>query len=392
MRMNKTLIGLNFAVFIMMLGVGMTMALLPKRVIDLTASSSAVGYLASAFALSYIILQVPIGNLSDKLGFKLFLVIGYLLCALTGVIYYFSTTANTIFIGRILQGAGEAPVWALAPALLSIKFPDSKGTVMGIYNAAIHLGLTAGPVLGIILAKVWTANQAFLFYAIMCLLGAVTIYLTVDNFSENETKVKETMSFEKLWSLVTDKKILIAFIGITFYGAGYGIFLTIIPAFLISIKNYSQNFIGVFFALFYLAVSLSQLITGPLSDKFGRKLFMTAGLILAAIGIGVFPGMSQPWISIVLTIASLGLGIFCISSMAFLNETVPDSFKGTISGAYYLFWGIGFFFGPLLIGKLGELPGHYFGFYLFALLLFAEVVIMMFSGSFPEKEDCRHSA
>lgn len=115
MRLNKTLIGLNFAVFTMMLGVGMTMALLPKRVIDLTASNSAVGYLASAFALSYIILQVPIGNLSDKLGFKLFLVIGYLVCALTGVIYYFSTTANTVFIGRILQGAGEAPVWALAP-------------------------------------------------------------------------------------------------------------------------------------------------------------------------------------------------------------------------------------------------------------------------------------
>jgi len=226
----------------------------------------------------------------------------------------------------------------------------------------------------------------------MCLLGAVTIYLTVDNVRENETKVKETMNFEKLWSLVTDKKIFIAFIGITFYGAGYGIFLTVIPAFLISIKNYSQNFIGVFFALFYLAVSLSQLITGPLSDKYGRKLFMTAGLILAAIGIGVFPGMSQPWISIVLTLASLGLGIFCISSMAFLNETVPDSFKGTISGAYYLFWGIGFFFGPLLIGKLGELQSHNFGFYLFALLLFTEVVIMMFSGSFPEKEDYRHSA
>jgi len=362
----------------MMLGVGMTMALLPKRIIDLTGSGSTVGYLASAFAISYIVLQVPIGNLSDKLGFEFFLFSGYLLCSATGLLYYFSNSANLIFLGRIFQGAGEAPVWALAPALLSIKFPDAKGKVIGIYNASIHIGLTIGPILGIIVLKIWTGNQVFLFYAFVCLIGAIITLFSVENVNKSKIAVRQSMNFKNILTLMSDRSTFVVLAGITLYGAGYGVFLTIIPAFLISVKGFSQTYIGVFFSLFYVAISLSQIITGPLSDKMGREIFMILGLAFAALGLGIFPGLGQPLISIVLTLASLGLGVFYLSSMAFLNEIVPDSLKGTISGTYYLFWGIGFFFGPIVIGKLGELPGFNKGFYVFSVALICEVIIMTF--------------
>lgn len=378
MGQKKTLIGLNLSVFMMMLGVGMTMAILPKKIIDLTGSGSTVGYLASAFALSYIVLQVPIGNLSDKLGFKFFLLSGYLICFITGLLYYLSNSANLIFLGRIFQGAGEAPIWALAPALLSIKFPDSKGKVMGVYNAAIHIGLTIGPILGIAVLEIWTGNQAFLFYAFVCLIGAIITLFSVENVNKNEVTDKENMNFKNMLTLLSDRNTFVALAGITLYGAGYGIFLTIIPGFLISVKGFSQTFIGVFFSLFYVAISLSQIITGHLSDKMGREIFMIIGLIIAALGLGIFPSLSQPLISIVLTLTSLGLGVFYLSSMAFLNEIVPNSLKGTITGAYYLFWGIGFFFGPILIGKLGEFPGFNKGFYVYAIALILEVVTMTF--------------
>ncbi|MBA1334542.1 MAG: hypothetical protein HPY66_2391 [Firmicutes bacterium] len=124
---DKTLIGLNTAAFLMMLGVGMIVALLPQRVIDLTGSNEKVGYLASAFAISYILLQVPIGSLSDKIGFKKLITSGYLLCFATGMLFFVSKSSTLIFFGRIIQGAGEAPIWALAPALLSIKYSATKG-------------------------------------------------------------------------------------------------------------------------------------------------------------------------------------------------------------------------------------------------------------------------
>jgi len=173
---NRTLISLNLSVFMMMLGVGMIMALLPQRIIVLTGSGKTVGYLASAFAISYILLQVPIGNLSDRYGFKFFLFLGYLICFITGVLYYFSNHTNLYFLGRLFQGMGEAPIWALAPALLSIKYPASKGKAIGIYNASIHTGLTIGPLLGILFSNYLTGNKPFLFYTGVCLLGALILW------------------------------------------------------------------------------------------------------------------------------------------------------------------------------------------------------------------------
>ena len=377
MKNKKTLIGLNLSVFMIMLGVGMIMALLPQRIIVLTGSGATVGYLASAFAISYIILQVPIGNLSDRYGFKSFLFLGYLICFITGVIYYFSNHANLYFLGRVFQGMGEAPIWALAPALLSIKYPGSKGKVIGIYNASIHIGLTIGPLLGILLSNYLIGNKPFLFYAGVCLIGALILLFSVEKVNNNEFQEKQTINFRNIIELVTTSNSLAALLGITLYGAGYGIFLTTIPSFLIINKNYNQTFVGIFFSLFYIAISISQIITGVLSDKMGRKIFMIAGLLTASFGIAIFSELNQPLISVALTIASLGLGVFYLSSMAFLNEVVPNSLKGTISGAYYLFWGIGFFFGPIIIGQITK-SGLFLGYQLFSAFLLIEALILVF--------------
>jgi MFS family permease len=372
---DKTLLGLISAVFLMMVGVGMIVALLPQRIVDLDGNGQSVGYLASAFAISYIVLQVPIGTLSDKLGFKPFLILGYLLCFITGLSFYFSSSSIMIFLSRLLQGAGEAPIWALAPALLSLKFPLAKGKVMGMYNAVIHLGLTVGPILGVLLAKVWKANEVFLVYAILCLLGAVIIYLFVDNSNKRDIKLNNSVDFNNIFKLISDRQALLALVGITLYGAGYGIFLTSIPTFLLQDKGFSSVYIGIFFSLFYVAISISQVITGSLSDKFGPNLFMIIGLILAAVGIFAVPLLGSSWILIILTFASLGLGIFYLASMAFLNETVAESLKGTISGAYYLFWGIGMFFGPPVLSMIAQ----YITFKL-ALVAYALILIITASG------------
>lgn len=374
---NKTLIGLNLAVFFMMLGVGMIVAVLPQKVIDLTGSGELVAILASAFALSYILFQLPIGNLSDKFGFKKFLVFGYILCTMTGLLFYFTKNVNVIFLGRLLQGIGEAPIWALAPALLSIKYPLIKGQIMGLYNASIHLGLTIGPILGVVFATLLSGNEVFLFYAIVCFLGTIVIYFMVDDVKSDESGTLEPVNFNKIGNIAGNKEILITLLGITVYGAGYGIFLTVIPAFLITFKEFSPIQIGIFFSLFYFAISISQVITGPLSDKMGPKIFMLGGLIIALTGLIVFPNLFFPWISIVLFFASLGFGVFYLSSMAFLNEAVPNSLKGTISGAYYLFWGLGMFLAPLIVGRVSVLYNYTTGFYLFAAVVLLEILGML---------------
>ena len=75
---------------------------------------------------------------------------------------------------------------------------------------------------------------------------------------------------------------------------------------------------------------------------------------------------------VLLATAGLGLGLFCVSSMAFLNETVPDSLKGTVSGAYCLSWGAGYFLGPLTAGRMSTSVGFKAVFPLLAVFLVLE--------------------
>ena len=209
----------------MMIGVGMIVALFPQRIIDFDGDGRRVGYVASMFALSYIAFQVPVGALADRFGFKRFIALGYLLCFFAGLGYYFSSGSIMIFLGRLIQGAGEAPVWALAPALLSVKFSSDKGSAIGLYNAICYVGLTAGPILSVFLINRWRYENMFLLYAFACLAGAVlTLWLVEDVRPNGESPGK--VDFSGVREMTRDGAALLTLIGITVYGAGYGVFVT----------------------------------------------------------------------------------------------------------------------------------------------------------------------
>ena len=370
MLRDKTFWGLNLSVFLIMIGVGMIVALLPQRIVDLDGDGRNAGYLASMFAIAYILLQMPAGIMADKFGFKLFLVLGYLLCSLAGLCFYFSASSAAIFLSRIVQGAGEAPIWALAPAMLSVKYPHNKGAVMGAYNAVLHIGLTAGPILGVHLAGIWRPESLFLLYACACLAGALLICLLAEDVRSKDA-LANSLNFSGILNLSRRPEALSALLGITLYGAGYGIFLTSIPVYLRQEKGVSPAHVGAFFSLFYVAISLSQIAAGKLSDKFGSGVFMVLGLLFASLGLAIAPFLNFSGTLAMLTAASLGLGVFYLSSMIFLNETVSEALKGTISGAYYLFWGIGMFFGPPMLSELSARAGFDISLISYAILLLA---------------------
>jgi MFS family permease len=353
---------LIFSAFLLMLGVGAIVALLPQRVLVLSGSVSTVGYLASAYAAFFIALQIPLGRLADRFGFKPFLVAGYCFCAAAGCIYYYSELYHLILVGRMLQGIGEAPILSLAPAMLAIIFPLSKGRFMGMYNASIHLGLTIGSIMGYLLHPIWKGGEAFLLFTGLSLLGGVVIALFVKSPERKAGATIIRFSMGDLLSFCRGRTTRVVLAGILLYGAGYGIFMTIVPAFLITRGGNGPFGIGAFFALFFIALCISQLVAGPLSDRLDRKTTMAYGMLAAALGTCSIYYLEAPWLYWSLALSGLGFGVFCISAMAFLQEIVPDTLKGTVSGTIFFTWGAGYFFGPLVLAKTAEglsLPGSF---------------------------------
>jgi len=373
----KLLFVVSTAASLLMAGVGLIVALLPDRVLALSGSLRDVGYVASFFAISYLLVQLPIGNLADRFGAKLFLVFGYLLCSISGIVFFYAGTPEFIFAGRFIQGAGEAPIWALGPALLSLAYPHAKGKMIGIYNASIHAGLTIGPLLGISFFPTGFNNAPFLIFAALSASGGFFVMLFLPTTTPSAKPLDgQASSLRELFKLLRFREPLLTLSGILLYGASYGVFVSVLPASLSLTKGFDSISTGVFFALFYVAISFSQLIAGPLSDRHGRIVHMIAGLFMAATGFAIFGLFTLPFIYAPLMLASLGLGVFCVSSMAYLNECVPESLKATISGSYFMSWGLGYFFGPLLVGGLDASVSRLAGYHILAFLMTVQALAL----------------
>ncbi|MCG8564949.1 MAG: MFS transporter [Desulfobacterales bacterium] len=348
------------AAFLLMFGVGMIVSLLPMKLMALSHGPVQVGYLASAFALTFVPAQLPVGRLAGKWGFRPLICLGYAISALAGFLYFTAQTPAQLLAARMLQGLGEAPLWSLAPALLAIEHPRQRGRAMGIYNAAVHTGLTLGSLSGMGLIPYCDTQLFFPIHGGLCLTGALVTRIWV-----MEPRRHPAPARTKAPSTTMETRIL--FLGILLYGAGYGLFVTTIPGYLVTHRGLNQATIGLFFTLFYLGISLSQPLAGHISDRRGSKPVILGSLVLILPGMALFHNLSLVPAMGLLTVSALGLGSFCVASLARLNQGIRDDLKGWISGCFYLFWGLGYFSIPLAMGVVEEMGMGQAGFGLLSL-------------------------
>lgn len=380
MRSHFTAIALNGAAFLFMCGVGLIVSLLPRHLLESSGSMSDVGLLASCFAVPYLLCQLPVGGLADRFGCKPFLAGGYFLCAASGLLYAAAPDVGLILLGRALQGMGEAPLWALAPALLTLRYPGRGAGMTGLYNASIHIGLMAGGLLG--LAPFASRRDAFSLFTVLSALCGILVLTLVRAPRHRESGHRESITrvfprFVSQW-----RRWPVVFAGIVLYGAGYGLSLTLIPAWLLQNPEAGATLAGMHFTLFYVMIGLSQLVAGVALDRRGPRGPLIGGCVLAAAGMGAFPHWTGSWVLVPLAFGGLGLGVLGLSALDFLHRNAAGEGTASVSGAFYLCWGLGFFTAPLILGHWPESLDT--GFSLLAILLFLETLALIRHGGTGE--------
>ena len=360
MTPKTTACGLFLAIFLMMTGVGMIVAVMPRHYIALSGSPHTVGSLAAAFAITYLLVQLMVGRLADRYGFRWFIIAGYFICAVAGFCFYISADVFMLILGRLIQGIGEAPAWSLAPAVLARQDPARPGRLIGAYSAILHVGLALGPALGILSRLIWPAESVFAVYAGLCFCGGWILIGTLRADAPRQGAPRQTpCRWRRPMEETAGRALMATLLGVALYGAGYGSFLTVIPVYLQAAKGFGETGIGLFFSGFYVAVGAAALLTGLLSERLGQRRLMTAGLAPAAIAIAFLPAAEGIVLLGLLFTSMLALGIFGMSSLGYLNALAAPDRKGAFSGFYFLAWGLGMFLGPLVIGGMDALaaPG-----------------------------------
>src|SRR5437016_12816253 len=97
------------ATFLGFLGIGTVLpALAPHVRHDLGGSDQTVGFVIGIFSFVALVSRIVSGPLADRRGRKSAFLAGLLSCALAGAAYLLPMGISGLYLGRILQGFGEA--------------------------------------------------------------------------------------------------------------------------------------------------------------------------------------------------------------------------------------------------------------------------------------------
>jgi len=137
------------------------------------------GVAFSALMASRLVLQIPIGRLSDRFGRKPFIIGGLLLMAFsTAVLGQARSSAELIWL-RVVQGAGAAGIAAPAFALAAdLARHGGEARQMSFITMGFGLGIATGPFLAGLLAGT-DFDLPFVFFGVLLLLSAWVVYRKV---------------------------------------------------------------------------------------------------------------------------------------------------------------------------------------------------------------------
>lgn len=153
-------------------------ALLLVKTSETGIDKSYIPFVYMIFNTVSVLLAIPIGKLSDRIGREKLIILGFLVYA---IVYYFFGRFNSINIFIflfILYGFYSALTDGSQKAMISdIVSKDLKGTGYGIYHAVIGITLLpASLIAGLLYDKV-NSNAPFYFGSVMALIATILMII-----------------------------------------------------------------------------------------------------------------------------------------------------------------------------------------------------------------------
>ena len=330
-----TLAAVSFGLFMIMLDNTVVNVALPSIQKDLGADLSELQWIVTGYALSFAALMLIGGKFADAYGRRLLFVVGIVVFTGASLWCGLADSGNMLIAARVVQGIGAALMNPATLSIIAATFaPKERGMAIGIWAGVSALALAIGPLVGGLLTEHLSWHWIFF---VNIPVGVIAIAASFLLITESKDDTHESLDLPGLatsalglfaltyglieantygWSsgrivgsFVVAVVSLAAFVVIerrrrspmldlslfrsgTYAGANIAMLLVALAMFgvFFFVSLYMQNVLGysavqagAAFLPMTILIILVAPVAGKLSDKYGSRWLMTAGMVLLGV-------------------------------------------------------------------------------------------------------------
>ncbi|RDI98367.1 MFS transporter [Dyella solisilvae] len=165
-----------------------------------------IGLALGVYGLGQVLLQIPLGLLSDRIGRKPAITFGLLVFAAGGLVAACSHSLLGIVAGRALQGMGAVAGAGTALAA-DLTREENRGKVMGIIGVSIGVAFLLALILGPPLEAIGGLSGLFGATSLLALAALVLLWLIVP--TPERQKAPASAAFGSVLSMLGDGRMLV---------------------------------------------------------------------------------------------------------------------------------------------------------------------------------------
>ncbi|MEY9094715.1 MFS transporter [Paenibacillus sp. RC84] len=367
-----------FATFLAFMGIGVVDPILPIIAEKIGANPAQIELLFTAYILTMAIMMIPSGLAATRFGDKKMMVAGLAVVTVFAFLCGASGGITELALFRAGWGFGNSMFFATAMTLL-IALTPSANTAVGMYEAAIGLGMAGGPLVGGLLGGI---SWRLPFIATGCFV-LIAFLLVLFMIQEPEKKsVRKAAGFKELLHLATHKPFLRVAGSSMFYYYGFFVVLAYSPLMLhMSAIQLGLVFFGWGLMLAYGSAKLAH----NLEERFKPSQIIPWSLGAFCLILLLLFLVHTLWLQILLIIV---IGLFCgLNNALFTSHVMEVSpFERSVtSGAYNFVRWLGAAIAPVLSGYIAHHLSAQLPFAVAAGLALIAVIAMSVWRSRPAK-------
>jgi len=358
-----------FATFLAFMGIGVVDPILPEIAAQIGASHWQVEMLFTSYLLMMAIMMIPAGILASRFGDKRLMVTGLIIVTIFAALCGLSSNIPQLSIFRAGWGLGNSFFFATAMTLLIALSGEVKQAV-GMYEAAIGLGMAGGPLVGGVLgSSSW--RLPFIGTSILIFIAFILVLTIVKQPASS--KSRKAAGFKDIIQLYKCKPFTQGALSGMLYYYGFFTVLAYTPLILpISALQIGFVFFGWGLCLAY----GSAILAHKLETKYQPKQVLHISLIIFAVILALLFVTDNTALRIVLVMLSgLVSGLNNALFTSYVMEVSPYE-RGITSGGYNFLRWLGAAFAPLLSGVIGHAIAPQAPFLVAAIIAVVAFIIM----------------